>query len=242
MVERGEAGIALARNIDDTWKESTEVLSCDITKLEGTASCDTQPARPVVRTKAVLEPNLDSLGGACMPVFVATKRATGSSITSLNLGDTSSPQDTAFLAIFQHAKSVIQIESPNMNARAAEETFAAAKRGVQMRVLLTYTFNSASERQKVGPISGGGSNEDVIRTLHQRMKADRSACGKLDMRFISKDGVRPVPQVEPGASHVKFMTADGQIAMVGSANQDMSSWALTRETRENAVPRSRCGA
>lgn len=223
----GEAGVALARNIDDTWKESTEVLSCDVTKLDGTASCDTQPAKPIVRAPSTLNP---ALPNACLPVFVATKRAVGNSLTSLTLGDTSSPQDTAFLAIFQHAKNVIQIESPNMNARSAEEAFAAAKRGVNVRVLLTYTFNSASERMQVGPISGGGSNEDVIRSLHQRMKTERSACGKLDLRFISKDGVRPVPQVEPGASHVKFMTADGQVAMVGSANQDMSSWELTRET------------
>jgi phosphatidylserine/phosphatidylglycerophosphate/cardiolipin synthase-like enzyme len=226
----GEAGVALARNIDDTWKESTEVFSCDLTKLDGNASCDTQPARAIVHGAA---PNLDAdprLANACLPVFVATKRAVGNSLTSLTLSDTSSPQDRAFLAIFQHAKNVIQIESPNMNARSAEETFAAAKRGVDMRVLLTYTFNSASERQKVGPISGGGSNEDVIRTLYQRMHADRSVCGHLDMRFVSHDGVRPIPQVEPGASHVKFMSADGQVAMVGSANQDMSSWELTRET------------
>lgn len=228
----GEAGIAMARNIDDTWKESAEVLSCDLTKLDGNATCTTRAAQAIPHAKSALEPNLDAdprLARACLPVFSATKRAVGSSLTSLTLSDTSSPQDRAFLAIFQNAKSVLKIESPNMNGRAAEETYAAAKRGVTTHVLLTYTFNSATERQKIGPISGGGSNEDTIRALHQSMKLDRTACGHLEFRFVSRDGTRPTLQVEPGASHVKYLTADGQIGMVGSANQDMASWHLTRE-------------
>ena len=229
----GEAGIALARNIDDTWKESTEVVSCDLAKLDGDAKCVTHAANPVVHVSASLQPNLDAdprLAGACMPVFTATKRAIGSTLGSLGPNDTSSPQDRAFLALLQNAKTVLKIESPNMNGRSADEAYAAARRGVSTRVLLTYSFNSATERQGVGPISGGGSNEDTIRALSKKMKLDHAACGHLDLRYISRDGVRPTPQNEVGASHVKYLTADGQVGMVGSANQDMTSWVLTRET------------
>ena len=46
-----------------------------------------------------------------------------------------------------------------------------------------------------------------------------------------RDGSRPSWNNEvPGASHTKYTSIDRQIAMVGSANHDVTSWQLIRET------------
>jgi len=230
----GEAGVAMARNFDDTWRESGEVTACDLSAPDADARCSVASSKKIPHDAAALAPPLDlapELSGACAPVFAATKRAVGLSYpASLSLADASNPQDAATLALFQSAAKVVKVESPNMNARAADEAFAAAKRGVDVRVVLSFGFNAAAERMSVGPIDGGGSNEDTVRALYARMKKDPSACGKLSVRWVSKDGARATTQGEAGSSHVKFLTADGQVGMVGSANQDVTSWFFTRET------------
>jgi phosphatidylserine/phosphatidylglycerophosphate/cardiolipin synthase-like enzyme len=230
----GEAGVAMARNFDDTWKESSEVTSCDLGDPTTDAKCVVVGSRSIPHEAGALHPALDlvpELDGACMPVFAANKRAIGLSYpASLSVADTGNPQDAAFLAMLQKASKAVKVESPNMNARGADEAFAAAKRGAAVHVVLSFGFNAAAERMSFGPINGGGSNEDTVRALYARMKKEPTACGKLEVRWVSKDGVRATPQSEAGSSHVKFMTVDGQVGMVGSANQDVTSWFLTRET------------
>ena len=77
----------------------------------------------------------------------------------------------------------------------------------------------------------GGSNEDSVAELYRRAK-ELGVCDKLHVRWNSmRDGSRPSWNNEvPGASHTKYLSVDGQLAMVGSANHDVTSWQLIRET------------
>lgn len=231
---KGDAGVALARDFDEMWAHSQEVAWADLEKLDpkGHAIAKTQGTRPIPHDPAALRPDLSAdpdLAHADLPIFVAT-RTPLKLRPDEGLDTVSSPQDQAFLALLRGARSTIKIETPNLNAPAAKQAILdAVARGVRVEIVLSYGFNSASERQRFGPVDGGGSNEDAVADLYSRI-ADPAAKDRLQIRWGSVDGVRPTPQHEPGASHVKFMSGDGQVAIVGSANMDKASWHLIRET------------
>lgn len=223
----GQAAIGLQRSFDTMWTTSSEVVSC----APGDApACDEQPTRPIPHAAEVARPNLDAdaaLGAACLPVFVATRRPAGfgGGLATANPLDVSSPMDQSFLALLGEAASVVKIESPNLNAPAVKKAIvAAARRGVHVRVILSLGFNTDAERKL------GGSNQDTVRELSRTLARDAS-CENVEIRWYSADGRRPTWANEvPGASHAKYMSADGQLVMVGSGNQDLASWGFAYES------------
>lgn len=229
----GEAGKGLRQSFDATWEASTVLESCTVTDPKEASSkvCATAGAKPIAHHRDVESPRFDedpSLEGACLPVFLATRRPLGLSGggASANPLDQGTPQAQAWLASMNHAERVLKIESPNINAPGAKKAvLAAAKRGVDVRVIVSMGFNAEAERQL------GGSNEDSYREMLESLRGDAAACKRLDLRFHSLDGKRALYRNEvPGATHTKYMSVDDQIAVVGSGNQDVASWSIAYET------------
>ena len=225
----GEAGIALRRSFDVNWEASTEVLSCPAGSPPPKGACRTQATGAIAHAPEVVKPALDAepkLAGACLPVMVVTRKPAGTSggLSTLNPLANTSPQAHAFLALMDEAKSVLKIESPNLNAPAAKRAIlGAAKRGVRVQVILSMGFNADGERKL------GGANEDTVRELYASL-AGEAACNKLEVRWHSADGRRPTWANQTGATHTKYLSIDDQIVMVGSANQDLASWGFAYET------------
>ena len=136
-----------------------------------------------------------------------------------NPRNTDDPQGTAFTALFERAREVIKIETPNLNAAHAKDLILeAVDRGVEARVILPIGFNAGTMRKKIGPIQMEGANVDAIAELYERLdSADQ--CELLQIRWNSANG-RDVTwaNVIPGGNHTKYMTVDGKMAFVGSAN------------------------
>ncbi|MEW5740100.1 MAG: phospholipase D-like domain-containing protein [Myxococcota bacterium] len=208
----------------------------------------TKPAPPIDAPPEVLQPDLDAdplLRGAELPMFLATRRSFD--VRHVSPARNDSPQNQAVLTALARARRVIKLESPNLNDPAVKQALLdAAERGVTVQVVLSLGFNSFAERATVldqlgargaqlpGPvkalldgISAGGSNEDTLQDLYARLSP--GARERLQIRWNSPDGKRPSWVQEPGASHTKYLTVDGQLALVGSANMDVISLRVAKE-------------
>ena len=239
-VVSGEAGRGLQAAFDDTWSNVSEAKSCQIDNFDPAASsgfsCSLESPK-MNHHPQVLSPAFDedaALAGACAPVTLTTRREVG--YDTIDPRDVTTPQDRAFIGMLSAAVGIVRIETPNLNAPMAKDAvIAALERGAKVQIVLPLGFNSDAERKTIGVAgktlwSAGGSNEDVIRELYSRI-ARREHCSRLDIRFYSRDGARPSWRQEKGwASHTKYMSIDGLLAMVGSANHDVASWAMARES------------
>ena len=227
---RGEAGMGLRQDFDDGWKHCAEVVSVDPATPTGRPNVTTRSATAIDHAPEVLAPDLDAdpaLRDADLPMFLATHRPYD---LRQGIPDGNSPQDAAWLATLANAKDVVKIESPNLNEpRVKDAIIAAVNRGVKVELVLSLGFNSSSERMTRAGLSAGGSNEDSIQDLYARID-DPAARARLQLHWNSPDGLTPTLGNGVGASHTKFMSADGAVAMVGSGNQDRASWNLIRET------------
>jgi phosphatidylserine/phosphatidylglycerophosphate/cardiolipin synthase-like enzyme len=227
---RGEAGIGMRKDFDEAWKDSKEILSMDLTQLDGPPVATTRSAQPIDHAAEVLAPDLDAdpaLRGAELPMFLATKAP-----YDIRQGKpgTDNPQDQAWLAMLGNAKSVVKIESPNLNDDHAKQAIIdAVNRGVDVQLVLSFGFNSASERESRAGVNAGGSNEDTLQDLFARI-SDPAARQRLHVKWYSWDGNSPNLGNWQGASHTKFMSADGAVAVIGSGNQDRVTWNITRES------------
>ncbi len=227
----GEIAMGFQRDIDSTWDRSSEAKNCNTYDMKSVGQCEKSSNSRPDHVPEVASPNLDAipeLSGACTPMIAATRLP-----YAVNWGNPmsdSNPQDAAFNALLENAQSVIKIESPNLNSKSAKKRILdAVKRGVEVRVILSLGFNGFSERAKVAGIDGGGSNEDSVLSLYTDL-ANPALCERLKIRWNAKHDGKASWVQEPGASHTKYMTIDGKLAMVGSANQDTVSWHIIQET------------
>jgi len=159
--------------------------------------------------------------------------------------DIDNAQDAGFLAAMASARERIKIFTPNLNDDAAkDEIIAALRRGVEVDVILSKGFNAAFSA------TNGGTNAENAIELYARAQLEvgaATACDQLDLRWYarSEDGAAVVVDDlacsdelqdvcqgghAPGASHTKYMSIDGEVALVGSMNQDTHSWNFAGET------------
>jgi phosphatidylserine/phosphatidylglycerophosphate/cardiolipin synthase-like enzyme len=141
------------------------------------------------------------------------------------------PQDQGFLALFDQARDIIKVLSPNLNDDAAIEALAAAaSRGVEVQIVLTMEFN----QQVQNVIGQGGGNRVNYERLIEAVRERGGDPSRLKLRWYSLDGIEPVRDStdldhRPYCSHAKYTSIDGQVAVVGSANMDTQSWNHSRE-------------
>ncbi len=180
-----------------------------------TPTCWQKPAKAV--TIAALAAN------ACMPMLVATHPENGAPFPSSN---NDNPQGQVFLGAVELASKQVRIQSPNLNEPAIRKAIVdAVRRGVTVQLLLSKKFEETGESL---PGRGGG-NEAVAADLFQILAGVPDVCAKLQIRWYSKDGQVAVEGTRPPASHVKYLSVDGQVNVIGSANQDIQSWRNSHE-------------
>lgn len=143
--------------------------------------------------------------------------------------DIRNPQDAAWLAGFRYAKNHIFIQSPTLNASPIKAAvLAAVRRHVRVELWLDLGFNDKSESM---PFQGG-TNEQVVTRLYRQLRRE----GKGDEKYLEvfwytgKDMTRPLNAVRKQRNcHVKYAAFDGQVAILGSGNQDTQSWFHSQE-------------
>lgn len=89
-------------------------------------------------------------------------------------------------------------------------------------------FNDSSESL---PFQGG-TNEQVVFYLYKELNASTPKCSEnLHVYwYVGKDQVKPLNAVHKTRNcHVKFLSADNQIAIFGNGNQDTQSWYHSQE-------------
>lgn len=143
--------------------------------------------------------------------------------------DIRNPQDAAWLAGFRYARKHVFIQSPTLNASPIKAAvLAAVRRHVKVELWLDLGFNDKSESM---PFQGG-TNEQVVTAFYRQLRRE----GKGDEKYLEvywytgKDMTRPLNAVRKQRNcHVKFAAFDGQVAVLGSGNQDTQSWFHSQE-------------
>ncbi len=155
--------------------------------------------------------------------------------------DVISPQSLGWKISMALAKKWIYVETPNINDdQFLKSIIQAAGRGVSVNVLTGHKFNKTSHGGLPGFILGlGGHNEKVIKKRVKKMAKKIYGSKfktllpllkkKLQFKWYSKDGKKPVDGNGQGASHTKLLTVDGEITIQGSGNQDTFSWNFCNE-------------
>ncbi|CAF4947150.1 unnamed protein product [Rotaria sp. Silwood1] len=144
--------------------------------------------------------------------------------------DTTNPQDAAWMGAFRYAQKSIFIQSPTLNASSAiDGIITACRRGIKVTLWLGLGFNDLRE----GPGTfQGGTNKHVVKKLYRElMKTNDGIEQNLEtFWYTAKDQMRPLHfRQKKRNCHIKFMSIDGQVAIMGSANMDSLSWFHSQE-------------
>jgi len=143
--------------------------------------------------------------------------------------DIRNPQDAAWLAGFRYAQNHVFIQSPTLNSSPVKAAvLGCVRRHVRVELWLDLGFNDKSESL---PFQGG-TNEQVVTGMYRQLRRE----GKGDEKYLDvywytgKDMTRPLNAVRKQRNcHVKFAAYDGQVAILGSGNQDTQSWFHSQE-------------
>ncbi|CAD6887945.1 unnamed protein product [Tilletia controversa] len=143
--------------------------------------------------------------------------------------DIRNPQDAAWLAGFRYAEKHVFIQSPTLNSSPVKAAvLGCVRRHVRVELWLDLGFNDKSESL---PFQGG-TNESVVTGMYRQLRRE----GKGDEKYLDvywytgKDMTRPLNAVRKQRNcHVKFAAYDGQVAILGSGNQDTQSWFHSQE-------------
>lgn len=141
--------------------------------------------------------------------------------------ETHNAQDIAWLTVLDRATTQVSIESPNINDDAFRAAVVrAVGRGVTVRLITSLGFNDKSEDLP----SQGGDNMEVVGNLRKEIRASFPQYqDRFQLRWYSRYGWDPVVEENSSADHTKYLTADGNVAVVGSGNMDTASWNLSHE-------------
>ena len=153
-------------------------------------------------------------------------------------------QNAAFVAALRGAKNHVNINSPNLNSYdLMDEIYYAVKRGVDVNFLLSKDYQNYNWWAQEA-----GANRTAVKYLLRDiacLKKEKSSIGSFNLRWFvtrgnalsgAKKGGKGYGKLDSriktkfnNHNHTKFLTADNQIAIVGSANWDEQSWYNSRE-------------
>jgi phosphatidylserine/phosphatidylglycerophosphate/cardiolipin synthase-like enzyme len=212
----GDVALALMADFDYAWNRGV-LWSCGSNRDGHDCQHDTRPIRHVPLASYLPE-------DTCKPILVIGRKRNANPFNNR----TDNTQDRAFLAAFRGASSRIRIETPNLNDDAAKKALLdAIGRGVVVELIVGRKFNESAQNV---PGQGGG-NEENMRKLYEKLRERgvEKPCDMLRARYYSFDGVEAVVGNGPRASHTKYATIDGAVAIVGSTNMDTQSWNNAHE-------------
>jgi phosphatidylserine/phosphatidylglycerophosphate/cardiolipin synthase-like enzyme len=169
---------------------------------------------------------------ACTPVIALTQRPYENLLTP-NYNGIDSAQDQGWIAAMKTAQRQLKVQSPNLNDDGARRALLdAVERGIEVQLVLSKGFNDQTESL---PGQGGTNvtNLDLIYAEAKRVLGDDVACQRLQARWYADESGRVIvddpKNRPPGQSHVKYLSADGQLVIVGSGNMDTQSWNFSGE-------------
>lgn len=137
------------------------------------------------------------------------------------------PLAEAILEAFRIGE-LIRIMTPNLNDAAVVDNLTqAVLQGRRVQVLMGRGYEDFAQSMP----GQGGTNEEVVAELYADLKARgvTDACERLQIRWYSHDGIKPVQGNAPHASHVKAVWIDDELVLVTSKNMDTQSWRHSRE-------------
>eukprot|EP01112_Ceratiomyxa_fruticulosa_P005373 TRINITY_DN1599_c1_g1_i1.p1 TRINITY_DN1599_c1_g1~~TRINITY_DN1599_c1_g1_i1.p1 ORF type:complete len:524 (+),score=59.51 TRINITY_DN1599_c1_g1_i1:189-1760(+) len=133
------------------------------------------------------------------------------------------PQDVAWRSAFALARNSIYIQTPDFNAvPAIKGVIRACARGVKVTIWLCYGYNALKERFP----RQGGENAHVIKKMYQKLQEIHCEQNLVVCWYVAKNQTRPQKSIP---CHVKFMSIDDSVAIVGSGNMDVQSWYHSAE-------------
>jgi phosphatidylserine/phosphatidylglycerophosphate/cardiolipin synthase-like enzyme len=213
---------AVAWAAGDEWRCGSQGLSSDPDARDRCAA-----DRDFNWTKLAPLPAVDTaasdaaVADLCNPILVVGHNARALPFPT---AENDSPQAQAFLTAVNGAQRIVRLQSPNLNEPAMIDALVSAvRRGVEVDLLLSKQHEQSGESLP----GRGGSNDDTLKKLVDALGAD--ACKGLHVRWFSRDGRAPIESKGAPSSHVKYLSADDQVTIMGSANQDIQSWRNSRE-------------
>lgn len=216
----GEVATALRSELAEAWSHGVQ-WTCPNWPYYP-ESC-TQPAQPLPELEPVRDGTVDA--DACVPMMIIDRDPDENPVS----GNIDNTQDQAYLAAISSASRAIRIQTPNLNAEEVKQAIVdAAVRGVPtIEIMTSRDFNRTSESLP----TVGGTNEDNVNELFERLRAAgvENPCERVQVRWFSEDGEKPVRGNGGGAAHAKYASFDDQVAIVGSTNMDRQSWYRSRE-------------
>ncbi|BGP32210.1 hypothetical protein JCM10296v2_003990 [Rhodotorula toruloides] len=163
------------------------------------------------------------------PIALVNRRPHGSP----GHNDIRCPQAAAWLAALKFAERDVFIQTPTLNAapivRGVIEACSRggkAGKGIPVTLFLGLGFNDKGESI---PFQGGTNEEVVFRLFGQLRKLGKE--NNLHVYwYTGKDQIRPLNAVHKSRNcHIKFMSVDGQCAIVGNGNLDSQSFWHSQE-------------
>lgn len=157
------------------------------------------------------------------------------------------PQNRAFGGVFKYAKKEINMTTPSFNSLGFKSfVLEAVKNGVTVNLLLSKNYQDYND-----PFQEMGKNSRAVKTTLEEIKVEMAkmnpnpgkTMGSFNVNwFVTRagflSGKRPgeryenrivVNEIFYNHNHTKFLCADGQVAIIGSANLDEQSWFNSRE-------------
>ncbi|GAA6049780.1 hypothetical protein JCM3770_002157 [Rhodotorula araucariae] len=163
------------------------------------------------------------------PICLVNRRPHGSP----GHNDIRCPQAAAWLAALKYAEKNVFIQTPTLNAapivRGVVEACSRGGKdgkGIPVTLFLGLGFNDKGESI---PFQGG-TNEQVVFRLYGQLRKLGKENNLHVYWYTGKDQIRPLNAVHKSRNcHIKFMSVDGQCAIVGNGNLDSQSFWHSQE-------------
>lgn len=149
-----------------------------------------------------------------------------------------SPQTIGWKTAIQGAKKSLYVQSPSINSTVfMEEIVKAAVRGVDVRVITSKAFNDRLLEKSFSEFLGvGEGNEDAIKKqIRQYIEKWTTDANRMDVlnrikvKWYSRNGKEAVWGNTKNSMHSKLMIIDEESIIMGSGNQDESTWRYFSE-------------
>ncbi|CAF1269530.1 unnamed protein product [Adineta steineri] len=145
--------------------------------------------------------------------------------------NTVNPQNVAWTSAFRYAQRSIFIQSPMFNASGVVDgVISACQRGVQVVLWLDLGYDG--KKEGFGTFQGG-TNDHVAKKLYKKLKegGDGAENNLQVFWYTAKDQTHPFHFAQKKRNcHVKFMSIDDQVGIMGTGNMDTQTWCHSAET------------
>jgi phosphatidylserine/phosphatidylglycerophosphate/cardiolipin synthase-like enzyme len=220
----GDVADGMAKEFYVAWEDGTKYKTNS--KQSATGWNDFSQKVPFKLPKSVEKWVSGKILAKNVPVAIITRRPNNNPLKRNH----KNPLGQTFFSILRRAERHVDIINPNMgNPAIVNEVISAMARGIDINILLSKDY-----QDDLGSIPGaGGTNSKNVKTILNKRKKlmkkkGKRKIGHFNLRwFIDRRG--RLSQNRTYTSHTKYIAADNQIVMVGSANLDSMSLFYARE-------------